>query len=147
MRVLIVYGSSPVGVRIMRSLAEIPGLVIAGHTDTEAHALRLIESERPDVVVTDVSLREGSGLAVVRYLRRYYRSTRAFVVCSESDPAYRDAALRAGPDGFFLAAGMTEGLKHVVEELVVHASPAATPDDRFHHHHQSGKGSYDEVVL
>jgi two-component system KDP operon response regulator KdpE len=67
-----------------------------------ATARRLIASEAPDVVVMDVRLPDGSGLAMVRELRESGAQSRLGVIVASASvlPSEREAAVTAGADRF-----------------------------------------------
>jgi DNA-binding NarL/FixJ family response regulator len=98
-RVLIVEDSPLIRLRLRRSLSEIPGLELAGEADSAVEALQLIRRDRPEVVVLDMSLREGSGYLVLRRMQQEKLPGTAVVLTSE--PAYRGLCLEAGAYRFF----------------------------------------------
>jgi DNA-binding NarL/FixJ family response regulator len=91
---------------VRRGVAEVleddAGLVVAGEAGSVAEALARVPAVRPDVVVLDMRLPDGSGADLCRSLRERMPGLPCLVLTSFSDPEARDAATRAGATGFLL---------------------------------------------
>jgi DNA-binding NtrC family response regulator len=68
-KILIVEDSYPIAESMSRAIAEV-GFTTVGLVDTADRAMRKIEQDVPDGVLLDVSLREGSAVALANVLRR-----------------------------------------------------------------------------
>ena len=66
MRVLVVDDEAPARRRLVRMLAELPGLELAGEAEDAESALRVIEAVAPDLVLLDIQLPGMSGLALAQ---------------------------------------------------------------------------------
>jgi PAS domain S-box-containing protein len=88
-RILVVDDSAIVRQRIRRLLSDVSGARVVGEAETAADALDAIERLRPDAIILDLRLREGSGLDVLAALRE--RSPRPLVVVltNSEDAEYR----------------------------------------------------------
>jgi CheY-like chemotaxis protein len=100
-KILIVEDSYPVAESMSRTIAEI-GFATVGPVDTADRAMREIEQDVPDGVLLDVSLRDGSAVAVANVLRQRLVP---FVVVSAYAHDTLPAELRHAP---YLAKPMTE---------------------------------------
>lgn len=91
---------------VRRGVAEVleddPHLVVAGEAGSVAEALARVPAVRPDVVVVDMRLPDGSGADLVRSLRERVPALPCLVLTSFSEPEARDAAVLAGATGFLL---------------------------------------------
>jgi two-component system, NarL family, response regulator DevR len=91
---------------VRRGVAEVleddPGLIVAGEAGSVAEALARVPAVRPDVVVLDMRLPDGSGADLCRSLRRRLPGLPCLVLTSYSEPEAREAAIRAGATGFLL---------------------------------------------
>ncbi len=87
-----------------RRLVEIVAKALSGFEVSEAQdvstAIESARRLRPDVVTLDLGLPDGSGLEVLRAIRKEGAPTRVIVVTGESDDRYRRASLEAGADEF-----------------------------------------------
>ena len=77
-----------------------PGLHVAGVAGTVSEALTTYESLRPDVVVTDLQLQDGTGLDIVRAIRKQSDETGLVILTMHSGDDQIFAALEAGASGF-----------------------------------------------
>jgi DNA-binding NarL/FixJ family response regulator len=98
--------------------AEIAGAVdVVGEAGTVADAVSLIAAERPDVVLLDVHMPDGGGLAVLRGVASQEPPTR-FLALSVSDAAEDVIALiRAGARGYVTKAISGPDLVAAIERV------------------------------
>jgi DNA-binding NarL/FixJ family response regulator len=95
------------GVRAALSTA--PGLEIVGEAHTAAEAVELVGSLKPDVVLMDLNLPDGSGIDVTGDLLVLRPETRVLVITMSADDDAVVAAMRAGARGYVVkGAGRTE---------------------------------------
>jgi two-component system response regulator DevR len=91
---------------VRRGVAEVleddPRLMVAGEAGSVAEALARVPAVRPDVVVLDMRLPDGSGADLCRSLRRRLPDLPCLVLTSFSEPEAREAAILAGATGFLL---------------------------------------------
>lgn len=99
--VFVVEDSSLV-LRHLVALIESAGLArVVGTCDDAIVALREIPALAPDVVLTDLHLRAGSGLDVIAGLTRTGCKTVKIALTNHTSPAVREAARTAGVDYFY----------------------------------------------
>ncbi len=75
-------------------------MAVVGHAETPQYAIEGILAMHPDVVVLDVQLEGGSGLQVLRAVRRVAPDIAFVVFSNHSDPAYRKRYLDEGATAF-----------------------------------------------
>jgi DNA-binding NarL/FixJ family response regulator len=81
--------------------AELEGLVdVRGEAGTVDEAVRLIEAERPDVVLLDVHMPGGGGVEVLRLVARSNAAQRFLALSVSDDPEDVIAIVRAGARGY-----------------------------------------------
>jgi DNA-binding NarL/FixJ family response regulator len=73
---------------------------VVGTAKNVAGALRLYDELKPDVVVTDLQMQDGTGLDVVRQVRRDRRDTGVVVLTMHSGDEQIFAAMEAGASAF-----------------------------------------------
>jgi DNA-binding response OmpR family regulator len=56
--------------------------------DSEDGALKVYKDKKPDLLILDINLREGSGLSLLRKIREYDHSTKAIVLSAFDDREY-----------------------------------------------------------
>lgn len=102
MRVFLVDDHEVVRRGVAEVLEDDPHLVVAGEAGSVAEALARVPAVRPDVVVLDMRLPDGSGADLCRSLRRRMPGLPCLVLTSYSEPEAREAAVLAGATGFLL---------------------------------------------
>lgn len=75
-----------------------PDLGVCGQTEDFHGALRAIDESAPDLVLIDLSLRESSGLELLKETTR--RGIKAIVVSMHESPTWAERALAAGARGY-----------------------------------------------
>ncbi|MBN1094225.1 response regulator transcription factor [Blastococcus sp. TML/M2B] len=102
MRVFLVDDHEVVRRGVAEVLEDDPHLVVAGEAGSVAEALARVPAVRPDVVVLDMRLPDGSGADLCRSLRQRVPGLPCLVLTSFSEHEAREAAVRAGATGFLL---------------------------------------------
>ncbi len=99
----IVVEDSPLVFERLRESMEEDGEKVVGHADAATIAIAEIAALRPDAVVVDIALREGTGLHVLKGIGELPEKDRParVVLTNFSREWYRDAAIRLGADYFF----------------------------------------------
>ncbi len=82
------------------AFSQADGFEIAGQAASVASGIELAQQVKPDVVVTDVRLPDGSGLDVVRALRQHNREIGLVVLTMYAGDEQLFAAMDAGASGF-----------------------------------------------
>ena len=99
-KVLIVDDHPAVREGIASRISRQPDLIVCGEAANVADALRLVETTQPDVVVIDISLKEGNGIDLIKRIRARDSSIRMLVCSMHPDSLYAERALRAGALGY-----------------------------------------------
>jgi DNA-binding NarL/FixJ family response regulator len=107
MQVFLVEDSAPVRER----LSEMLGEAVIGHAEDAASAIRDILDKRPDVVLLDVSLADGSGFDVLRAVRAAAPEIGIYMLSNVTAYPYRQLAATLGAKGFFDKTNEFEGVR------------------------------------
>ncbi|QLQ40547.2 response regulator [Micromonospora robiginosa] len=110
-------------------LDTLTGIECVGEATDAADALTLVARVRPDVVLMDLHLGQGSGIEATRLLRRDHPAVRVLVVTMLNDDASLVAALRAGARGYVLkgasATDVERGIRGVAGGDLILGAPLA----------------------
>ncbi len=98
-RVLVVEDSSFMRKRIAKALTD-AGHDVVGQARDGEEGYKLYRKIRPDVVVTDVTMRGVDGIAGARMIRDYDPEALVIFMSLVNDPAVRSEAARIGAEGF-----------------------------------------------
>lgn len=77
-----------------------PDLQVVAETESAVEAAGLISTEKPDVLVLDLTLPGGGSLPMVEKLAAQQSAARVLILTMHNEPAYVRAALAAGAVGF-----------------------------------------------
>jgi len=86
----------------LRTLLEHAGFAVAGEAGTMMDAIRVTDHARPDVVIMDVRLPDGSGVEACREIRAQHPDIRVIMLTSYADEDAAFASILAGASGFLL---------------------------------------------
>lgn len=101
MNVFIVEDSEAVRKSLRDMLAEFPDVSVVGHAEDEAGAIANINALLPDVVILDLKLQTGSGVSVLKNIKKQHAGIKVIVLTNCTDEFYADACKRANADYFF----------------------------------------------
>ncbi len=99
-RVVIVDDHPVVRLGLRQLLENEPDLELCGEAEGAAEALSVIEETRPDLVVIDISLKNGSGLSLVKQITAQDRTIKTLVSSMHDEALFAERALRAGAMGY-----------------------------------------------
>ncbi|TIC85960.1 response regulator transcription factor [Nocardioides sp. GY 10113] len=83
-------------------LSEAEGIEVVGQTGSAGIALPEILDLRPDVVILDAQLSDGSGIDVCREMRAVDPNIRGMILTTHDDPDAISSAILAGASGYVL---------------------------------------------
>jgi DNA-binding NarL/FixJ family response regulator len=90
------------------------GASTVGHADVASDAIKGILAALPDVVVLDLSLKEGNGFDVLRAVRKAAPGIAFYVLTNHPIEGFRIVAQRLGARGFFDKSTEFEKLREVL---------------------------------
>ncbi|GAA4988995.1 DNA-binding NarL/FixJ family response regulator [Nonomuraea thailandensis] len=99
-RVVVVDDQAVVREGLVLLLGLLPGIEVVGSAGDGEAALRVVDAERPDVVLMDLRMPRMDGVEATGRIRAAYPDTQVVVLTTYSDDESVFAALRAGARGF-----------------------------------------------
>jgi DNA-binding NarL/FixJ family response regulator len=120
LRVYLVEDSVLLCQKIVEQLTDPGRIEVTGQAETEGAAIQSIRDSRPDAVIVDIRLREGSGVNVVRSIARAKRPgdpPTVIVLTNYPVPEYYAECLAMGADYFFDKSTEFERVGEVLQEL------------------------------
>lgn len=128
LRVMLVDDHEVVRRGISAVIAATPGLSIAGEASSVAEAKRRIPAVRPDVLVVDLQLPDGTGIDVMRAARETDPEQRMLVLTSfDDDPALRESRA-VGAQGLMLKSARSQDIVDAI--MKIQAGQSVWPADR-----------------
>lgn len=108
------------------SLQGAEGIEVCGEAPDSATAIRVASETKPDVIVTDLSLPDKSGLELVRILRDQDPDLHILVLSMHDEDSYAERSLRAGAKGYLMKSKGPDQLVHAIREVAagrIYVSP------------------------
>ncbi len=101
-RVVLVDDHAVVRRGLIDLLDERAEIVVVGEAGTVAQAVEVAAQTKPDVVVMDLRLPDGTGVEACRQIREHAPETRVLILTSHADQNALFAAVMAGASGYLL---------------------------------------------
>jgi DNA-binding NarL/FixJ family response regulator len=120
LRVYLVEDSALLCQKIVEQLTDPGRIEVTGQAGTEGAAIHNILDSRPDAVIVDIRLREGSGVNVVRAIAQAKQPgdpPTVIVLTNYPVPEYYAECLAMGADYFFDKSTEFERVGEVLQEL------------------------------
>lgn len=128
-RVLVVDDDHLMRAGLIELLGADPGLAVVGHAESGRRAVELARLTRPDVVLMDVRMPDGDGIAATRAITAELPDSRVLVLTTFDEDDHLFGALDAGASGFLLKRARPEELIqaiHVIAGGEALLAPAVT---------------------
>src|SRR6478672_8525052 len=69
-------------------LSHEPDLLVCGEAEGETDALTTLEQQKPDVVVLDLTLKDGNGVDLIKQIRGRFQDTRIVVLTMHDESLF-----------------------------------------------------------
>ncbi|MCC6833156.1 MAG: response regulator transcription factor [Thermoleophilia bacterium] len=115
-RVLIVDDHAVVRIGLKTLLANTAGFRVVGEAGTVAEAIALAVQARPDVVLMDVRLPDGSGVEACRRIKADNQEIRVVMLTSYQDEEAIVGAVMAGASGYLLKQADADRLTQAIRD-------------------------------
>lgn len=127
---------------LVRLLKDVPEVGVVGTAASVRDARVQLEKLRPDVLLTELLLDDGSAVELLRVVRRERMNTRVIVVTRLRDSFAATEAISAGADGYVLKSQPSSELFEAIETVLAgrrfvspavgnrNLVPSATPTER-----------------
>jgi DNA-binding NarL/FixJ family response regulator len=96
-----------------------PDLVVCGETESAPRAMQAIAAAQPDVAIVDISLKDSSGIELIKSLKQSHPDVAVLVLSMHDESLYAERALRAGAKGYVMKRETTkkviDGIRQVLE--------------------------------
>jgi DNA-binding NarL/FixJ family response regulator len=113
-RILLVDDHAVVRYGIAQLINRQSDMVVCGEEEDAANALTAIDKLRPDLVIADISLKDSSGLELMRNIKAQFAKMPVLVVSAHEESIYAEVAFRAGALGYLMK---QEALEKIVTAI------------------------------
>jgi DNA-binding NarL/FixJ family response regulator len=107
---------------IRQGLAELinnePDLTVCGQAEDAPEALGKIKESGPDIAIVDISLKETSGMELVKDIKAKHPNLPVLVLSMHDEALYAERMLRAGARGYVMKAEATEKVIVAIRKIL-----------------------------
>lgn len=89
-----------------------------GEAETTIIAHEILEREKPDLVLVDLSLKGGSGLELIKDIKKLYPKMLIIVVSLHDENVYAERVMRAGAKGYIMKSEATESILTAIRQVL-----------------------------
>lgn len=118
MMIFIADDSDTLRERLTTMLLEIEGAKVVGQARNATEAVEGIRSLNPDVVILDIQMPGGSGIDVLKTIKRYARPPVVMMLTNHASAVYREKCMEWGADFFLDKSREIERLTAICESLI-----------------------------
>ena len=113
-RILLVDDHAVVRFGIAQLINRQNDMMVCGEEEDASRALDAIGTLKPNLVIADISLKDSSGLEMMRNIKAQYPSLAMLVVSAHDESIYAEIAFRAGALGYLMK---EEALEKIVTAI------------------------------
>jgi len=95
-----------------------PDLSVCGEAESAPHAIQAIAATRPDVVIVDISLKDSSGIELIKDLKQSHPDGKVLVLSMHDESHYAARALRAGARGYVMKRETTRKVIDAIRRIL-----------------------------
>src|SRR5579872_1497857 len=117
-RILLVDDHAVVRYGISQLINRQDDMVVCGEEEDASKALKAITSLKPDLVIADISLKESSGLGLMRNIQAQYPGLPVLVVSAHDEAVYSEIAFRAGASGYLMKEDTIEKILTAIRRVL-----------------------------
>jgi len=133
MKVFLVDDSVVIRQRLKRMLADVEQLQVIGEAgDAQAATTDAILEQKPDVILLDIHLLDGSGIDVLERLKKANPTVVVIILTDYPFPQYRQKCMEAGADYFFVKSTQFDQVIPALRQLMERSRGSTPPpkDDK-----------------
>jgi len=128
-RILLVDDHAMVREGLAEAISREQDLTVCGAAADALEALALASSTQPQMAIVDLTLKNSSGLDLIKQLQVLFPEIRVLVLSMHDESLYAERALRAGARGYMNKEEATQNLLHAIRRVLkgdIYLSDAAT---------------------
>ena len=96
---------------------QLPDLKVCGEASTAAEAFDGIRELKPDIAIVDLSLKEGSGLDLIKGVKSSAPETAVIVLSMHDEQYYAERTMRAGARGYVMKGEVTSDILAAIRDV------------------------------
>jgi DNA-binding NarL/FixJ family response regulator len=120
-RILLVDDHAVVRFGIAQLINRQSDMVVCGEEEDASRAMSAIATLKPDLVIADISLKDSSGLELMRNIKAQYPGISVLVVSVHDESVYAEIAFRAGALGYLMKQEALEKILTAIRRVLTGA--------------------------
>lgn len=117
-RVVIVEDHPMVRERLADLVNNEGDLEVCGEADETERGLELIQKQSPDLVIIDITLKDSSGLMLIRKIRELGMKMKILVISMHDESSYAQRSLRTGANGYITKNCTSEEIVNAIRKVL-----------------------------
>lgn len=104
-------------------------LTVCGEAEDYHGAWKAVEDLTPDMVIVDITLKDMSGIDLIKELRKNHKSLPMLVISMHEESLYAERSLRAGAHGYIMKQEASESVIEAIRQVLkgrIYASRTVT---------------------
>lgn len=125
--ILIVEDHSIVRMGLSMLISQLDDMSVCGEMESGDSALEFLKKEKPDMIIADISLKDMSGIDLIKYIRRNDHKVPILVLSVFDEEFYAERAFAAGATGYIMKQEASEVLVRAIRTVLsgeIYASDA-----------------------
>lgn len=94
------------------------GLEVCAEAAGQSEALALIEASKPDLVIADMLLSEGSGLDLLKSAHALHPALRFLMISMQDEEIYAERCIKAGASGYIMKHSATDEFVEAIHTIM-----------------------------
>lgn len=95
-----------------------PDLAVCGEAESAQEALDFIATHEPDLAIVDLSLKESSGLELIKTIKTTHPNVAVIVLSMYDERHYAERAIRAGARGYVMKRETTKKIISAIHQVL-----------------------------
>jgi DNA-binding NarL/FixJ family response regulator len=117
-KILVVDDHPAVREALAGRVSQLPDLEICGEAEDVMDALRLTAELSPDIIITDITLKKGDGIDLIKRIIARDENARILVWSMHSENLYAERAFRAGARGYITKEQATQQIIDAIRQVL-----------------------------
>jgi DNA-binding NarL/FixJ family response regulator len=118
MRVILVDDHPIVRQGLTQLLQHDPDLAVVGEAESPVEALKVIDDLKPDIALVDITLKDASGIELVKDIRVRHPQLPVLVLSMHDESFYAERVLRAGARGYVTKEEAPEKVLNAIKRVL-----------------------------
>lgn len=123
MVIFLVDDSKAMRDRLVSLVSELDDAIVIGQAENSREAMEGIMRLRPEVVILDIQMPDGSGISLLKAVKQEHSAPLVIMLTNHTYPQYREKCVKLGADFFLDKSQDFDRLHEILNDLIKRSSP------------------------